>query len=140
MSKYLALVEGGFYANALEVAHGVRVSNHTYAADVIGKDYYTVPDSLVNVTQTDIKKYYDDHKEAFKQGTSRDIEYVVFDVMPSDEDYAEAKRMVDDIAAEFARCSTLRSIPRPSPMPIITERTNSLPSWLRSLSETAARR
>ena len=36
MSKYLALVEGGFYANALEVAHGVRVSNHTYAADVIG--------------------------------------------------------------------------------------------------------
>ena len=102
MSKYLALVEGGFYANALEVAHGVRVSNHTYAADVIGKDYYTVPDSLVNVTQTDIKKYYDDHKEAFKQGASRDIEYVVFDVMPSDEDYAEAKRMVDDIAAEFA--------------------------------------
>ncbi len=102
MSKYLALVEGGFYANALEVAHGVRVSNQTYAAEVIGKDYYTVPDSLVRVTQADAKKYYSDHKEAYKQEASRHIEYVVFDVMPSEEDYADAKSVVDDIAAEFA--------------------------------------
>lgn len=106
MSKYLALVEGGFYANALEVAHGVRVANTTYAADVIGKDYYTVPDSLVHVTAADVKNYYNDHKEAFRQGAARDIEYVVFDVMPSDDDYAEAKSTVEDIAAEFAVSQT----------------------------------
>lgn len=103
MSKYMALVSAGFYANSLEVAHGVKVSNETFAADVIGKDYYTVPDSLVKVSQSEIKKYYNDHKESFRQGSSRDIEYVVFDVMPSENDYAEAERTMDEIAVEFSK-------------------------------------
>lgn len=103
MSKYMALVSAGFYANSLEVAHGVKVSNDTFTADVIGKDYYTVPDSLVKVSSSEIKKYYKEHKESFKQGSSRDIEYVVFDVVPSEEDYSEAKSTIDEIAAEFAK-------------------------------------
>lgn len=102
MSKYVALVSAGFYANSLEVAHGVKISNETFSADVIGKDYYTIPDSLVKVTSAEIKKYYNDHKESFKQGSLRDVEYVVFDVVPSEADYAEAQRTVDEIAAEFA--------------------------------------
>ena len=102
MSKYVALVSGGFYANALEIAHGLKVSNETYAADVIGREYYTVPDSLVKVTPAQVKQYYNDNKEAFRQEASRDIEYVVFDVLPSEADYAEAEKIVNDIAAEFA--------------------------------------
>lgn len=102
MSKYFALISGGFYTNSLEVAHGVKVANNTYSARVVGKDYSSIPDSLVKITNAQIKKYYNDHKEAFKQVASRDLEYVVFDVMPSESDYAEAKRIVDDIAVEFA--------------------------------------
>lgn len=102
MSKYRALVAGGFYANALEVAHGVKVGNESYSGKVVGKDYYSVPDSLVNISDAQVKKYYNDHKDAFKQGASRDIEYVVFDVIPSEEDYNEAREVIFGIADEFA--------------------------------------
>lgn len=102
MSKYVALVSGGFFANDLEIAHGLKTANETYAADVIGREYYTVPDSLVKVTPAQVKQYYNENKEAFRQEASRDIEYVVFDVLPSEADYAEAEGIVNDIAAEFA--------------------------------------
>lgn len=102
MSKYISLVEGGFFANDLEIAHGLKAANETYAADVIGREYYTVPDSLVKVTPAQVKAYYDANKEAFRQEASRDIEYVVFDVLPSEADYADAQEVVNDIAAEFA--------------------------------------
>lgn len=102
MSKYVALVSGGFFANDLDIAHGLKTANETYAADVIGREYYTVPDSLVKVTPAQVKQYYNENKEAFRQEASRDIEYVVFDVLPSEADYAEAEGIVNDIAAEFA--------------------------------------
>lgn len=102
VSKYMTLVKGGYYANALEIAHGMETTDVEYSANVVGKDYFTVPDSLVNITSADVKKYYDTHKEAFRQAESRNIEYVVFDVMPSESDYADAKKMIDGIAEEFA--------------------------------------
>ena len=103
ISKYSALVANAFNANALEVAQGVSAENNTFTASIVGKDYFSIPDSLVNVSSADIRKYYDQHKKAFKQDLACDIEYVVFDVMPSDADYQNAKQTVDEIAAEFAR-------------------------------------
>lgn len=105
MSKYLALVGGGFYANDLEIAHAVRTADDTFTARVVGRDYYTVADSTVTVTDAQIRKYYDEHKHAYRQDEYRDVEYVVFDVLPSEADYAAAKEYVDGLAAEFASAS-----------------------------------
>ncbi len=106
MTKYFALVSGGFFANDLEVEQGLAAANTTYGARVVSKSYSDVPDSLVNVTSAEIRKYYDEHKRMFRQGESRDVEYVVFDVFPSEEDYAEAKKYIDEVAAEFATTDT----------------------------------
>lgn len=103
ISKYTALVSGGFYANALEVEHGVKAATDSFAARVVGGEYASIADSLVTVTDAQIKKYYNENKRAFKQEAARDIEYVVFDVMPSQEDYDAAKAAVDEIAVEFAQ-------------------------------------
>lgn len=105
MSKYMALVGGGFYANDLEIAHAVRTADDTFTARVVGRDYYTVADSTVTVTETQIRKYYDEHKHAYRQDEYRDVEYVVFDVLPSEADYAAAKEYVDGLAVEFASSS-----------------------------------
>ncbi len=105
MSKYLALVGGGFYANDLEIAHAVRTADDTFTARVVGRDYYTVADSTVTITDAQIRKYYDEHKHAYRQDEYRDVEYVVFDVLPSEADYAAAKEYVDGLAVEFASSS-----------------------------------
>ena len=101
-SNYTALVEGGFYTTSLEAKQGVADANNLFKAQVVAHNYSQVADSLVNVSSDEIRAYYNEHKELFRQTPSRDVEYVVFDLLPSDEDYAEAEAEVAKLAEEFA--------------------------------------
>ena len=55
IAKYLGLIKGGVYVNALEVANGVNAANNTYSGKWAGKKYSAVPDSLIQVKSGDIK-------------------------------------------------------------------------------------
>ena len=101
MSKYLNLVGAGVFVNDLEVENALSVANDSYNAKYVQMPYYSIPDSTVSVSESEIKAYYKANKNNFKQGASRDIEYVVFDVLPSDDDFAAAEKYINDIAAEF---------------------------------------
>jgi peptidyl-prolyl cis-trans isomerase D len=101
-SKYIALLTGGMYVNKIEVARGVEAANDTYAGRYATVPFTQVADSLVTVSSAEVRRYYDAHKGQFRQTASRDIEYVVFDLNPSEEDYAEAKTYVTNLAEEFA--------------------------------------
>ncbi len=101
-SKYMALVQNGAWVNDLEINRGVEGANNVYNGRYVTVQFAQVADSLVKVSSSEIKKYYAEHKKSFKQSASRDIEYVVFDLLPSDADYAEAASYIDGVAAEFA--------------------------------------
>ena len=102
MSKYVNLVNAGVYVNSLEVAANMKLNGATYNAEYASKSIGSIADSLVSVSKSEVKKYYEEHKENYKQGAARDIEFVVFNLMPSEEDYADAATRATEIAAEFA--------------------------------------
>lgn len=102
MNKFADLVSRGFYVTDLQVEQGTEAANSSYDIAYIAQPYSAVADSLVTVTNADIRKYYDAHKAMFKQTASRDLEYIVFDLFPSEEDYAEAEKYMDELAVEFA--------------------------------------
>jgi len=52
----------------------------------IVKNYGTVADSSVNITESEMETYYSKHKDNFKRSALRDIEYVTYDVIASEED------------------------------------------------------
>ncbi|PVX50811.1 peptidyl-prolyl cis-trans isomerase D [Balneicella halophila] len=68
----------------------------------IMRSYTTIADSTVNVSDSEIKDYYNTHKELFKQVPSREIAYVKIDVEPSDEDKAYATKVIEDMKDKFA--------------------------------------
>lgn len=103
MTKYMALVSGGFFVNDLETANAVAANAYRYDAKVVNKSLMSIPDSLVTVTGNEIRSYYNSHKENFRRQESRDVEYVVFDIVASPEDYADAQKEVNKMAAEFAK-------------------------------------
>lgn len=105
-SKYLNLVAKGMYVNDLEVEQGVANADVSSSISYIMREYTAIPDSTITVPQADIQKYYDAHKNSFRQTNSRDIEYVLFDVLPSEADYAEAEKTINNIAEEFAASET----------------------------------
>lgn len=102
VSNFTSLVGAGFVANNLDVENSVKAANTASTAKVVVKPYYTIADSLVAApTNSQVKKYYNEHKDLFRQKTTREVEYVVFNIEPSEADFAEAKEAVESLAEEF---------------------------------------
>lgn len=110
--KFAALVRGGAFVNSLEVASGVRAANDQFSGRWFGKQYASVPDSLVRVSNSDIKAYYKKHKNAFKQSPSRSFSYVVFEVEPTDDDLLALEQSVQEVGAQFAETSDPKAFVR----------------------------
>ena len=112
LAKFLGLIKGGVYVNSLEVANGVNSANNTYAGKWAGKKYSAVPDSLIQLKSSDIKAYYNSHKNMFKQTPSRALSYVVFEVSPTDDDMLALEKSVAEVGAQFAATEELKSFVR----------------------------
>ena len=112
MQKDLGLIKGGGFVNSLEVAGGVDAANKTYSGKWIGKKYATVPDSLFQVSNSDLKSFYNSHKNLYKQTPSRSISYVVFEVAPTDDDMLALEKKVQEIGARFAETDALKTFVR----------------------------
>ena len=100
--KFLSLVGMGMYATGLQTQKESDDKNTKYDFDYIQLRYNTVADSLVKVTDADVKRYYGSHEADFKQDESRDIYYVVFPIVASADDRENTIKSVEDLKNEFA--------------------------------------
>lgn len=112
MQKYFGLIRGGVYVNSLEVASGVKSANETYTGKWAGKKYSSVPDSIISVSPSEMKAYYNSHKDMFRQTPSRTISYVVFEVAPTDDDLLAIEKTATEVGKEFAATDELKSFVR----------------------------
>ena len=110
--KYMGLVRGGTYVNALEVESGVASANNTYSGKWAGKKYASLPDSLFTVSSSEMSAYYKSHKEMFKQQPSRTLSYVIFEVNPTDDDMLALENQAKKVGAQFASAEDVRSFVR----------------------------
>ncbi len=108
-AKYGALFNASSYMNALEKDLNVAQNNVTANVDYVLVSYPFAQDSTIEVSSAEIKKYYNDHKEFFRQGNSRDIEYVVFEVVPSAEDISATNDQFAEAYSQFAEADNLKA-------------------------------
>ncbi|OFY39721.1 MAG: hypothetical protein A2Z69_00975 [Bacteroidetes bacterium RBG_13_44_24] len=104
-TKYNNLVSKGLYVTTKQAEFDSNIANKTVDFSFIQKNYASVPDSSVNVTAGEIESYYSKHKEKFKSNALRDIEYLAFDVIPSEEDIRQTENWIDKISGEFAEAA-----------------------------------
>ena len=107
--KYGALFDGSYYQNPLMLRRAISENNETADVDFVMVPLIYANDTTVVVTDNEIKEYYNSHKNYFKQNESRDMEYVVFEVVPSDSDIAEANAKVSQVYDEFASTDNMRN-------------------------------
>ena len=91
------------------LANEVEDNNNTTDVEFVMVPYGFATDSTIVVSDSEIKAYYDSHKKFYKQPASRDIEYVVIEVKPSDEDIAATNKMVTDVYDEFATTDNMKN-------------------------------
>lgn len=107
--KYGALFSASDIENALQLKQDVDAGNTTADVDWCLAYYPMTQDSTVTVSSDEIRKYYKDHKKFFKQNASRDIEYVVFEVVPSAEDVAQTSEAMDAAYQAFATADNMKT-------------------------------
>ena len=108
-TKYNALFSLSNSENALQVANMIADNNTTADVDFVMVPLTYATDSTVVVSDSEIRDYYNNHKDLFKQNASRDIEYAVFEVVPSKEDIAATNADFLKLYDEFAAAENVRS-------------------------------
>ena len=83
---YTTMILAGIYHTVFDgkVAHALE--NDKISISYVKVPYSSIPDSLVTITDRDIKKYINTHSADFEVEESRSIRYVVFDETASVED------------------------------------------------------
>ena len=99
--KYTNLLSNMVTANNLDAKYAYEARQTSVDAQYVQQPYYAVADSLVKVTESDIKKLYNERKELYKQTPNRTIEYVSFAIVPSAEDYANVEKLIKSIENDF---------------------------------------
>lgn len=100
--KYANLVKKGLYVTTAEAKEILAAQNKQMNIGFVMKRYVALPDSAVKVNEEDINKYYKDHLyEFYNHETTRKIEYVSFDVVPSEQDMVNLETDMQRIASEF---------------------------------------
>lgn len=105
--KYLNLIRKGLYATRFEAGLYQDESSRLVDASFIVQRFNTLSDSSIAVTEQDIKKYYKENINSFKQKESRDIRYVYFDVIPSRADSQAARQSIADITPDFEKAEDI---------------------------------
>ncbi len=108
-AKFGALFNASGMDNAQQLAQAIQEGNTTADVDYVLALYPVVPDSTITVSSAEIRDYYKKHKDFFKQIANREIEYVVYEVIPSADDIAAASEAMTEAYEEFATTDNMRS-------------------------------
>lgn len=108
--KYTDLLQKCVTANSLDAKFAFNAAQTSVNVQYVMKPYYAVADSLVKVSDKDIKALYNKKKEQYKQEPNRAIEYVSFPVVPSEADYAAAEEAMKKVQEEFYTTEDLLTV------------------------------
>ena len=102
-NKYNALVAKGFSVSDWEAQLTKMYQGEIRNVSYVQIPFQSIPDSIISITDSDLKSYIKDNSEIYQQTTTRAIEYVVFNVSPSDDDRQEAQDWIQDVKADFSK-------------------------------------
>ena len=99
--KYNTLISKAVTANSLDAKLFNTACKSTVDVSYIVQPYFLIPDTTIQVSNSEIKDRYNKLKEQFKQKANRTINYVTFMVKPSPEDYKKAETTMNKLSEEF---------------------------------------
>ena len=105
-TKYIGLLSKGLFITKEQTKSSLTNNSKTVNIQYIKQEYNTIPDSTVNISESEISKYYKQHQSDYKETALREIQYVVFPVVASQEDDIATKKWIDEIKSDFESCKS----------------------------------
>lgn len=100
-NKYLALVSKAVTANSLDakMAYDARLASNDVAYVVY--PYVQLADSTFSASDAEVKARYKKQLKTYRQEPYRSVVYVRYEKQPSEADYQETEKFINDLKAEF---------------------------------------
>ena len=113
MQKYEALIVESQLSNPVAAEYNFNARNNHAEVAYAVVPYNSVADSLIKVSNSDIKKLYNAKKELYKQtAETRAIKYIDVTVVPSQADRDDLYKEVGEYAAQLANTEDLGALVR----------------------------
>lgn len=103
-NKYLGMVNAGLYVTTAEVER--EFAQRTQLSDIkyVAIPYSDIKDEEVTVSDDKIKAVYNENIKRYHSTTeTRDISYVVFDVIPTDKDSADFLKLANNVKDDIQK-------------------------------------
>ena len=107
-----ALTDAAAFTTNLEATFVANLQATNSSIAYSSTPYASIADSTVNVTDSQIKQYFNENKNLFKGQPSRAISYVTFEALPSEQDYMEAEKQANILAEELAAAADVAGYAR----------------------------
>lgn len=108
-NKYAALFNNSDIQSPLMLRRAIEENNTTATVDFVMVPFGFDNDTTIVVSADEIKEYYNNHKKFYQQDASRDIEYIVYEVIPSEADINAALESVNELYEEFSTTDNMRN-------------------------------
>ena len=101
--KYENLLIKSAYVTTAEAKRDYELQAAVAEARFVYVPYYSIADSTITVTDSDLRNYYNNHREKYTvDKESRDMSFVTFSILPSAADSAAVMKDMEEIAEELA--------------------------------------
>lgn len=108
--KYGMLLSKSVSPNSLEAKSAYEGTKKSVDFLYAVKPYYSIPDSTIEVSKSELTSLYDKRKESFKQNESRSIKYISIAITPSPADLQEAAAKINAIKQEFSTSANVADV------------------------------
>lgn len=108
-NKYHNLIRQGYYMPSVLVSLDYQDRNATADLRYIVKRYEAIADSLVQVSDRDLRRVYEENRNLYEQEASRSLQYVAFPVFPSEEDREALRKELLELEEEFAAAENVQA-------------------------------
>lgn len=108
--KYAALISKSTASNSVEAKYNYNASKETGDVSYVMQPYFSVSDSLIQVSNEELKARYEKDKQLFKQEANRSINYVLFEVTPLADDFKKAEEWNKKVSEEFKTTTDVENL------------------------------
>lgn len=102
-TKYNTLVKKGIAVNSIEAKDDLYNKKHTANVSYVTLKYADIADSTVAVSDSELKSYYEAHKNEakYEQELNRSAQFIVYDIKASDADKKSIQFELESLKEEF---------------------------------------
>jgi len=104
--KYFMLLNQSAYVTRLEAKDSYKAQNDVKSISFVFKRFNDIKDEDVKITDSDVEKYFEEHKNDKKyeiKSNSREVKYFDVAITPSKSDSIKFNRSIDSLKVLFAK-------------------------------------